>query len=120
MRNLNVSAVVLATGLSIVTSFGSFAGGIKAYPMNLKGVQVGVPSIIHIENTGDKANTLTAMSGNDNIIVYPPVIENIEPTQKSSFYVAFAASDMVAEDDATNYVVIRIADGGSFRILVKK
>ena len=94
----------------------AMSGGIRAYPMNLSNVGVGVPSVIYVENTSDKTTFVTSYSNNDNVMVYPPVIENLGPGEKQTINVAFMAEP---DESGKNYVIIKIGDGYNFKIGVK-
>lgn len=111
-KNLLLSTAILAATLSSA----AMAGGIRAYPMNLSNVGVGVPSVIYVENTSDKATYVTSYSDNDNLMVYPPVIEKLGPGEKQAINVAFMAAP---DESGKNYVIVKIGDGYNFKIGVK-
>lgn len=101
---------------ALFSSFASCAGGVKAFPMNLKDVDVGVPTPIYVENTSDEPTFITVTASNENIVVYPPLIEDLGPGSKEAIQVAFISADFVGKD---NYVLVKVGDGGSFKIGVR-
>lgn len=104
-----LSAALIATLLSN----SAFAGGIRAYPMNLSNVAVGVPSLIYVENNSDETTFVTSYADSDNVIVYPPVIERLAPGEKQAINVAFLAPPDVSQSD---YVIVKIGEGYNFKI----
>ncbi|WP_394222537.1 hypothetical protein [Alteromonas gracilis] len=99
--------------LTAMLSNSAISGGIRAYPMNLSNVGVGIPSVIYVENTSDKATFVTSYSDNDNVMVYPPVIEKLGPGEKQAINVAFMAEP---NESDKNYVIVKIGDGYNFKI----
>ena len=92
------------------------AGGIRAYPMNLSNVAVGVPSLIYVENNSDDTTFVTSYAESDNVMVYPPVIEQLAPGEKQAINVAFLAPP---ESSQSDYVIVKIGDGYNFKIGVR-
>jgi len=114
LKNLFSKTLLCAALLSSVDAMA--AASVKVYPMNLKNVGVGVPKTIYVENVSDEPTFITALSGQDNIIVYPPVIETLAPGQKEPISVAFIAP---SADEDKQYVLVKIGEGSSFRIGVQ-
>lgn len=92
----------------------AFAGGVKVFPMSISNAKVGVPTAITLINEDDKSVTVEAISREEKLLVFPPVIPELKPGEKRTINVAFSSIE-----HSKDTVVIAVGDTARYHIRVK-